>query len=638
MAYGYGDGGGGPTREMLENIREMGSFPGHAAACARAAVGDFFRQLEAERGRPPADLERRAVPGAAPRHLHHPEPQQARQPQERVPAARRRVPGRAGRAGSTRLYLPGRRPAARPGSWSASTSSTTSSPAAASARCTSSRRQQYAEVQRHGARRARRCGPGGDRPAGWAATLLVANPTSFARARPGLLAGTLPAASACSAPDGTPRGHAAGGRRARWLDAGRAAALQRDRAAARRRRGAAAPRTPALIVTPDPAGERLPARRAQRRRATSRASTTRPTGARCCPPGAIANQFQAFEDRPIELGRLGHRHLLRRQDVAGRAGRVDRGGGGRPAARHARDPPPHPATAHYVQRISLSHNSPRLDFDTTIDWHERHILLKVAFPVDVLSPQATYEIQWGNVQRPTHRNTSWDWARFETCAQKWVDLSEGDYGVSLLNDCKYGHDIQDNVMRLSLLRSPTMPDPEADQGEHRFAYSLLPHAGGWDEAHDRRRPTASTTRCSSLPAASGAPAVRPGGLPVSLLVGGFSPTSSSRRSSRPRTARPDRAPVREPAQARAGHPDARLPARRRLAHQPARREPGAPHRRWFQVRFHIRPYQIVTLRVEWVPPTPCPRPPGRGAEGIGANIRTYPSPALPSRSGKGGSY
>jgi alpha-mannosidase len=80
------------------------------------------------------------------------------------------------------------------------------------------------------------------------------------------------------------------------------------------------------------------------------------------------------------------------------------------------------------------------------------------------------------VQRPTHRNTSWDWARFETCAQKWVDLSEGDYGVSVLNDCKYGHDVRDNVMRISLLRGTTDPDPEADRGEHRFAYSLLPHA------------------------------------------------------------------------------------------------------------------------------------------------------------------
>ncbi len=85
------------------------------------------------------------------------------------------------------------------------------------------------------------------------------------------------------------------------------------------------------------------------------------------------------------------------------------------------------------------------------------MLLKVAFPVDMLSPVATYDIQWGNVQRPTHRNTSWDWARFETCAQKWVDLSEGDYGVSVLNDCKYGHDILDNVIRISLLRAPTIP-------------------------------------------------------------------------------------------------------------------------------------------------------------------------------------
>jgi len=135
----------------------------------------------------------------------------------------------------------------------------------------------------------------------------------------------------------------------------------------------------------------------------------------------------------------------------------------------------------YTQRISLAYNSARLDFETTIIWQERHILLKVAFPVEVFSPVATYEIQWGNVQRPTHRNTSWDWARFETCAHKWVDLSEGNYGVSLLNDCKYGHDIQGNRIRLSLLRSPTAPDPEADQGEHHFAYSLLPHAGSLNE-------------------------------------------------------------------------------------------------------------------------------------------------------------
>jgi alpha-mannosidase len=133
----------------------------------------------------------------------------------------------------------------------------------------------------------------------------------------------------------------------------------------------------------------------------------------------------------------------------------------------------------YTQRISLSSKSPRLDFNTRINWLERQILLKVAFPVKVLSPTATYEIQWGNVERPTHRNTSWDWARFETAAQKWVDLSEGNYGVSLLNDCKYGHDIRDNVIRLTLLRGTTAPDPDADRGDHQFMYSLLPHEGRW---------------------------------------------------------------------------------------------------------------------------------------------------------------
>ncbi|GMU55247.1 MAG: alpha-mannosidase [Candidatus Xenobia bacterium] len=130
-----------------------------------------------------------------------------------------------------------------------------------------------------------------------------------------------------------------------------------------------------------------------------------------------------------------------------------------------------------VQLISLGHSSERLDFDCRVDWHERHVLLKAAFPLAIHQSQACFEVQWGHVYRPTHRNTSWDWARFETCAHRWVDLSEGDYGVSLLNDCKYGHDVQGSVVRLSLLRSPSEPDPEADKGEHRFVYSLLPHFG-----------------------------------------------------------------------------------------------------------------------------------------------------------------
>jgi alpha-mannosidase len=198
------------------------------------------------------------------------------------------------------------------------------------------------------------------------------------------------------------------------------------------------------------------------------------------PVGAIANQFLAFEDRPMFWDAwdvdIFYDDKQWTADPASSVRVVDAG-----PLRATLEVQRRILHSTYTQRISLNYNSPRLDFDTTIDWRERHILLKVAFPVEVLSPVATYEIQWGNVQRPTHRNTSWDWARFETCAQKWVDLSEGGYGVSLLNDCKYGHDIRDNVMRISLLRSPTLPDPEADQGEHHFSYSLLPHEGNWNE-------------------------------------------------------------------------------------------------------------------------------------------------------------
>jgi alpha-mannosidase len=201
-------------------------------------------------------------------------------------------------------------------------------------------------------------------------------------------------------------------------------------------------------------------------------------------PDAIGNQFQAFEDRPKSWDAwdvdIFYDDKLWLAEPTSSIEVIEQG-----ELRQTIEIKRRILNSSYTQRISLNHNSPRLDFDTHVDWAERHILLKVAFPVDVLSPQATYEIQWGNVQRPTHRNTSWDWARFETCAHKWVDLSEGDYGVSLLNDCKYGHDIHDNVMRITLLRSPTMPDPAADFGEHQFKYSLYPHAGAWGEETQR---------------------------------------------------------------------------------------------------------------------------------------------------------
>jgi alpha-mannosidase len=135
-----------------------------------------------------------------------------------------------------------------------------------------------------------------------------------------------------------------------------------------------------------------------------------------------------------------------------------------------------------TQLIRLNAGARFIEFDTEVDWHETNRLLKVAFPVDVRSLRATYEIQYGHVERPTHANTSWDVARFEVCAHKWADLSESGYGVALLNDCKYGYDIAGNVIRLSLLRASTWPDPVADRGHHRFTYRLLPHQGDLRDA------------------------------------------------------------------------------------------------------------------------------------------------------------
>jgi len=131
----------------------------------------------------------------------------------------------------------------------------------------------------------------------------------------------------------------------------------------------------------------------------------------------------------------------------------------------------------------LYHHTNRIDFVTRVDWHESYKLLKVSFPVDIRSSYATFEIQFGALDRATHNNTSWEQAQFEVCGHKWADLSEGGYGVSLLNDCKYGYDVKGNQLRLSLLRSPKWPDPHADQGMHEFTYAILPHGGDWRQGN-----------------------------------------------------------------------------------------------------------------------------------------------------------
>jgi len=129
------------------------------------------------------------------------------------------------------------------------------------------------------------------------------------------------------------------------------------------------------------------------------------------------------------------------------------------------------------QEVAVFAGSRRVDFVTSVDWHERERMLRTGFPVDIAASEATCDIQFGSIRRPTHCNTPADLAKFEVCAHQWVDLSDGDYGVALLNDCKYGHHLKGNILDLNLLRSPGYPDPTADRGQQHFTYSLYPHAG-----------------------------------------------------------------------------------------------------------------------------------------------------------------
>jgi alpha-mannosidase len=141
----------------------------------------------------------------------------------------------------------------------------------------------------------------------------------------------------------------------------------------------------------------------------------------------------------------------------------------------------------FVQDIILYAGLDRVDISNSIDWHETHVLLKAAFPLAASGPEATYEIPYGSIERPTTRNNSWEAAKFEVPALRWADLGDGAHGFSLINESKYGYDAKGNVLRLSLLRSPTWPDPEADRGHHQFSYSLYPHSGDWKQALTVRR-------------------------------------------------------------------------------------------------------------------------------------------------------
>ena len=134
------------------------------------------------------------------------------------------------------------------------------------------------------------------------------------------------------------------------------------------------------------------------------------------------------------------------------------------------------------QTITLAADSKRLDFTTDVEWRESHRLMRVAFPVAVRASEATYEVQYGTLRRATHDNTKWQYAQFESCGHRYADLSERDFGVALLNDSKYGYRVKGSVLSMSLLRSPTNPDPFADKGHQRFTYSILPHKGALEDS------------------------------------------------------------------------------------------------------------------------------------------------------------
>lgn len=475
MVYGYGDGGGGPTREMVENIRVMTSFPAiPRVRCSSAA--EFFRSLEesvgdrlpvwngelyleTHRGTYTSQAGNKRSNRKSEFLLHDVEFLAALAavlyPDYRYPHAELRHAWELVCLNQFHDILPG----------------------SSIGQVYRESQQQFAEVWELGNRLRQEALTaihdklGGD--------LLVVNPTSFPCSDPAFWPGGDRGRGGVRHADGTgvPVQAVAGGL---LLDVGT---------------------LPPYSVTPlffgsedcpEPSGEwEIPAvsphhleNQWLRVELNDAGDITRiydkAHDREVLPSGAVANQFQAFEDRPrtpdawdVEI------YYDDRMWLAGPAEsiRIVESGPLR-VALEVRRPILHSTI---IQHISLMRHSPRLDFQTTVQWQERHILLKVAFPVEALAPMATYEIPWGNIQRPTHRNTSWDWARFEVPAQKWVDLSEGGYGVSLLNDCKYGHDIHDHVIRLTLLRSPTEPDPQADLGEHSFRYSLLPHAGNWNE-------------------------------------------------------------------------------------------------------------------------------------------------------------
>ncbi len=193
-------------------------------------------------------------------------------------------------------------------------------------------------------------------------------------------------------------------------------------------------------------------------------------------PGAVGNVIMTYEDRPhnYDAWDVNHYYMEKSWEADDvQSIEVTECGPVRGCVRVKRNY----LDSTICQEIYLYADSPRVEIRNVIDWKEDHIFMKALFPVDVHTNEATFDIQFGNVKRPTHSNTSWDMARYEVCMHKWVDLSEDGYGVAMLNDCKYGCSVMDGVIGLSMLKCATDPNPEADKELHEFTFSILPHEG-----------------------------------------------------------------------------------------------------------------------------------------------------------------
>ena len=203
-------------------------------------------------------------------------------------------------------------------------------------------------------------------------------------------------------------------------------------------------------------------------------------------PNACGNQLQTFKDTPqeydawnIDPGTLDHNTPIDSVDSV----TLTSGGALRATVEVKR----HWQSSKFTQRISLDAAADMVEVGNDVDWHETHVLLKAAFPTAAKSDKATYEIPYGSIERSTLRENSYQKAQFEVPALNWADFGDAKGGLTVVNDSKYGYDDEGNVLRLTLLRSPVEPDPDADRGEQHFRYALYPHAGTWKQAETIHR-------------------------------------------------------------------------------------------------------------------------------------------------------